>query len=1143
MKMKQSTIILGLLCSLFLLSSLVVDVSSTPIESEMNYNDGITDSHMSVYYNGPGDYQNLAITYAMGAGDCLIRGVEIKYNNIGSGPYGIEIQLSSDYFYVNLIDTEITHVSDDTWKTYLYSNPTYLIDDDPGIIIKGMDPSDDCLLICLDQGLSGHSLVDSGSGSWGLISNFEIITNLLYERIINIGLDEMTTGNITTTDNVDAFKIDLNAGINYKFNLSRTSGTGDLNIRIQENAEITSAIEILAASGGDNNPEIMEFSPSISGSYLLLVEAKNPGVDTGDYSMTCSEKTLPIINAPETDLTYNFRWSYDFGEIIDSSDVKITPDMNGDALDDILVYTKSGSTEKVTAFTHEGEELWNVDDFHPGLLTYDSSNLRGNGEMGWYYKQYDENNDGTPDILGRFLNKSVAIIDGNTGDTLWVGAPMGTDDYFEAVLEDFSGDGKPEILMKSGTTFGVLKSDDKSIMWSNEYGYSPHLNPIPDVNGDGIWDVITGANYVSSIHCWSGFDGSLIWSHQIGLDSWGEAVCPDQNGDGYFDVLIASQNEWDQSDAEFLGEYELISGKTGNQIWGADYLRISNPDYYIDEQGIGYTMYYDDPNTLRTYYLSNGTYIGSKISDNGDRCFLENPNHTPNIFQLVLSEADQSLGIYALGNYDTPVQVIEGDWKTYSTFYGHPSYPTRDIVLVNSTHLVLYNDPEDSFYNDSDGDSILDWEENIIHFTNPYNNDTDNDGILDDEELILGVDLYITNPLSNDTDIDGMADLWEITNSLNPTLGSDNMTDSDSDGLSNIFEFLNGTDPWNADCDEDGILDGAEINQYQTDPLNNDTDGDLMPDLWEITFGLNPTVANSFDDPDFDGLENLHEFTNSTDPLDSDSDDDGMMDGWEVDFLLDPLNGTDGFQDPDFDGLENLYEFTNSTDPFDSDSDDDGILDYEEVVVGLDGYITNPISDDTDFDGMADLWEITNSLNPTLGSDNMTDSDSDGLSNIFEFLNGTDPWNADCDDDGLFDGMEINIYNTNPLSNDTDSDLLPDSWEITHDTDPTVANSFEDPDNDQLTNYDEYIYGTNPNNEDTDGDGYSDKYEIDHNTDPNDKNDPPIIILDTPWYTKAWVWSAIGASATVFFGFIGILKKKGVKPGNLLKKFINRIKK
>jgi hypothetical protein len=43
-----------------------------------------------------------------------------------------------------------------------------------------------------------------------------------------------------------------------------------------------------------------------------------------------------------------------------------------------------------------------------------------------------------------------------------------------------------------------------------------------------------------------------------------------------------------------------------------------------------------------------------------------------------------------------------------------------------------------------------------------------------------------------------------------------------------------------ADSDEDGLTDGAEKSSCtRTDPSLSDTDGDGMPDGWEVTYGLN----------------------------------------------------------------------------------------------------------------------------------------------------------------------------------------------------------------------------------------------------------------------------------------------------------------
>lgn len=96
----------------------------------------------------------------------------------------------------------------------------------------------------------------------------------------------------------------------------------------------------------------------------------------------------------------------------------------------------------------------------------------------------------------------------------------------------------------------------------------------------------------------------------------------------------------------------------------------------------------------------------------------------------------------------------------------------------------------------------------------------------------------------------------------------------------------------------------------------SDSDGDGMPDQWEVDNGLNPNdPGDADDDLDNDGLTNLEEYNENTDPNDPDSDDDGMPDGWEVDNSLDPNNPDDADDDPDVDGKTNLEEYILGTDP------------------------------------------------------------------------------------------------------------------------------------------------------------------------------------------------------------------------------------
>jgi hypothetical protein len=96
-----------------------------------------------------------------------------------------------------------------------------------------------------------------------------------------------------------------------------------------------------------------------------------------------------------------------------------------------------------------------------------------------------------------------------------------------------------------------------------------------------------------------------------------------------------------------------------------------------------------------------------------------------------------------------------------------------------------------------------------------------------------------------------------------------------------------------------------------------------------------------------------------------DSDGDGMPDDWELANGFDPHNPADAQQDADGDGLTNLQEFQLGTNPHNADTDGDGISDGEEVVLGADGYVTNPLLADTDGDGINDGLEVRTGSDPT----------------------------------------------------------------------------------------------------------------------------------------------------------------------------------
>ena len=272
------------------------------------------------------------------------------------------------------------------------------------------------------------------------------------------------------------------------------------------------------------------------------------------------------------------------------------------------------------------------------------------------------------------------------------------------------------------------------------------------------------------------------------------------------------------------------------------------------------------------------------------------------------------------------------------------------------------------------------------------------------------------------------------------------------------------TDPLDPDTDGDILNDYEEIVVYGTNANNPDTDNEGLDDYEEvIIYGTNPNSEDS----DGDGLNDYDEVVNwLSDPLTFDPDNDSdeyyhFIDCDDDDASVNPgmqelLNGKDddcdgledeGYNesDQDGDGLSDWDEFhVHGTSPINPDSDDDGISDDQEVEV----YGSDPLTVDLDNDGDGAYWfedcdDNDSSFAPGVpeildGMDNdcdeesdedflWIDSDGDGITDYSEFhYFYTDPGNGDSDGDGLPDGVELNEMMSDPLVADPDADL--DGW-------------------------------------------------------------------------------------------------------------------
>jgi len=120
----------------------------------------------------------------------------------------------------------------------------------------------------------------------------------------------------------------------------------------------------------------------------------------------------------------------------------------------------------------------------------------------------------------------------------------------------------------------------------------------------------------------------------------------------------------------------------------------------------------------------------------------------------------------------------------------------------------------------------------------------------------------------------------------------DEPQDTDGDGLLNYLENRWCTDRFDADSDDDGILDGIEdanhngvVDEGETDPCNIDTDGDGIQDGTELGITVAVPDPDGEDGPllgtDTDVFIPDADSNTTTNPLNADSDSDGAWDGAE----------------------------------------------------------------------------------------------------------------------------------------------------------------------------------------------------------------------------------------------------------------------
>src|SRR3989344_6095777 len=248
------------------------------------------------------------------------------------------------------------------------------------------------------------------------------------------------------------------------------------------------------------------------------------------------------------------------------------------------------------------------------------------------------------------------------------------------------------------------------------------------------------------------------------------------------------------------------------------------------------------------------------------------------------------------------------------------------------------------------------------------------------------------------------------------------ITDHDWDGIPTDIEIIYGLDPYDADSDEDGLLDSKEGLSYFSRNLRN---------------------LSSSNQSTNDYLNGL-----GTNPLDSDTDDDGLIDGLEV-----------GLERPEDNySTRTLSSFdedpSTTTDPLSFDTDGDGLWDGEEdnnYNGKQDSNETEPSNIDSDGDGYTDVYNLLvhplNRNDHTSPLSEYTATPINGLTLLDVNFNSAGSFDPESGIDEYYWDFNNDSYYalTNPIDcNDNDSAINPVATEVCDNLDNNCNNLIDE---------------------------------------------------------------------------------------------------
>lgn len=149
------------------------------------------------------------------------------------------------------------------------------------------------------------------------------------------------------------------------------------------------------------------------------------------------------------------------------------------------------------------------------------------------------------DVIAAEYFGRIHRLNGRSGEEVWEFPLGGLAGVIQmALIEDLNHDFVPDILIASfaGNGFNCLSGADGTRLWAYPMDFQYGIATVPDIDYDGIDDVITG-DQTGTFYCISGTGDSLIFSHAFPGDRINTVnVMPSIDGNYSFELLAGTKD-------------------------------------------------------------------------------------------------------------------------------------------------------------------------------------------------------------------------------------------------------------------------------------------------------------------------------------------------------------------------------------------------------------------------------------------------------------------------------------------------------------------------------------------------------------------------------------------------------------------------